>query len=68
MRPSKPFNENNNMKPHLYRELVNELRDVAKEYAHTQQLRERIAHTLGRYVTPDSPLEKFNKKTKENDV
>ena len=56
------------MKPHLYRELVNELRDVAKEYAHTQQLRERIAHTLGRYVTPDSPLEKFNKKTKENDV
>ena len=47
------------MKPHLYRELVNELRDVAKEYAHTQQLRERIAHTLGRYVTPDSPLEKF---------
>lgn len=50
------------MKPHLYRELVNELRDVAKAYAHTQQLRERISYTLGRYIEPDSPLGKTEEK------
>lgn len=34
------------MKEHQIRELVNELRDVAVEYHGTQQLRERIAHTV----------------------
>ena len=37
------------MKDHLFRELVNELRDVSLEYHSTQQLRERIASTLRKY-------------------
>ncbi|HDY7340756.1 TPA: hypothetical protein ACQ850_002546 [Klebsiella pneumoniae] len=36
-------------KDHLFRELVNELRDVSLEYHSTQQLRERIASTLRKY-------------------
>ncbi|HGD3791198.1 TPA: DUF551 domain-containing protein [Enterobacter roggenkampii] len=34
------------MKNHQFRELVNELRDIAVEYHGTQQLRERIARTV----------------------
>lgn len=34
------------MKDHEFRELVNQLRDIAVEYRDTQQLRERIAHTV----------------------
>jgi len=34
------------MKDHQIRDLVNELRDIAIEYHGTQQLRERIAHTV----------------------
>ncbi len=34
------------MKDHEKRELVNRLTKIASEYAHTQQLRERIAHEL----------------------
>ncbi|HEO9242459.1 TPA: hypothetical protein ACOEHP_000725 [Enterobacter ludwigii] len=34
------------MKDHQFRELVNELRDIAVEYHGTQQLRERIARTI----------------------
>ena len=34
------------MKHHEYRELVNTLTKIAREYGQTQQLRERIAHAL----------------------
>lgn len=34
------------MKDHEFRELVNQLRDIAVEYRDTQQLREHIAHTV----------------------
>lgn len=34
------------LKPHQLRELVNDLRDVARKYHATEQLREQIAHTL----------------------
>lgn len=44
-----------NIKPHHFSKLVGELRDVAKLYGHTQQLRERIAYALGKYVKPDHP-------------
>lgn len=37
---------NEPMKDHQFRELVNELRDIAVEYHGTQQLRERIARTI----------------------
>jgi hypothetical protein len=37
-------------KDHEVAGFVNELRDVAKEYAHTQQLRERIAFVVHRFL------------------
>lgn len=35
-----------NLKPHIYRELVNNLRDTAVKYAGSQQLREQLSRTL----------------------
>lgn len=37
--------------PHIYRELVNDLRDVALEYHGAEQLRERISRTLSKALT-----------------
>ncbi|ECC4541291.1 hypothetical protein C2920_21705 [Salmonella enterica] len=37
-----------NLKPHIYRELVNNLRDTAVKYAGCQQLREQLSKTLHR--------------------
>jgi hypothetical protein len=34
------------LKPHIYRELVNNLRDTAVKYAGSQQLREKLSRTL----------------------
>lgn len=34
------------LKPHIYRELVNNLRDTAVKYAGCQQLREQLSKTL----------------------
>lgn len=41
------------IKPHVYRELVNRLHDIAVKCAGTQQLRERISRVLGDVITPD---------------
>ncbi|ARD61578.1 hypothetical protein Y71_17205 [Kosakonia radicincitans DSM 16656] len=38
--------------PHIYRELVNQLRDTAVKYQGSQQLREQISATLRAVVTP----------------
>lgn len=40
------------MKDHEFRELVNQLRDIAVEYRDTQQLRERIAHAVSAVMKP----------------
>ena len=43
------------MKPHEFRELVNELRDTAVKYHDHQSLRERIVHVLWSHeVFPDA--------------
>jgi len=42
------------VKDHEKRELVNRLTKIASEYAHTQQLRERIAHELLSSIESDS--------------
>lgn len=41
--------------PHVYRELVNSLRDTAVKYAGCQQLREQISQTLSGVLVPVSP-------------
>lgn len=46
------------MKDHIFREAVNELRDLAKTFGGTQQLRERIAYRLRAFaqdVLKESP-------------
>ncbi|MBP7610126.1 MAG: hypothetical protein KA760_11550 [Steroidobacteraceae bacterium] len=39
--------EADTMKPHLQRELVNRLTDIARQFHGAEQLRDRIAHALG---------------------
>lgn len=39
-------------KDHVFRELVNSLRDVAKQYGSTEQLRERISTVLRGHLAP----------------
>ena len=46
--------ENPSLKPHLYRELVNELTEVARKYATTQQLRARVGRVVGKYLETPS--------------
>ncbi|EKY1962324.1 hypothetical protein RA241_003714 [Cronobacter sakazakii] len=42
------------LKPHVYRELVNQLRDTAVKYAGCQQLREQISRTLQHALVADN--------------
>ncbi|EQB4319515.1 hypothetical protein ACYJ2I_004069 [Enterobacter hormaechei] len=42
------------LKPHVYRELVNQLRDTAVKYAGCQQLREQISRTLQYALVADN--------------
>lgn len=41
--------------PHVYRQLVNDLRDVALAHHGTQYLREKISRTLSATITADHP-------------
>ncbi|EMA2416335.1 hypothetical protein ACAY42_000247 [Citrobacter freundii] len=41
--------------PHIYRELVNRLRDTAAKYHGCQQLREQLSHTLQEVIQPAAP-------------
>lgn len=46
-----PTNIECQVAPHIYRELVNALRDIAAVYHSTEQLRERLAHTISYYLS-----------------
>lgn len=54
------------MKPHEFRELVNELRDTAIKYHASHELRERIVHGLWAHeVVPDAlPHQRLIQETK----
>ena len=39
------------MEPHVFRELVNQLRDLSIAYHNHQSLRDRISHLLSEYIT-----------------
>lgn len=41
--------------PHIFRELVNRLRDTAVKYQGCQQLREQLNHTLQEVIQPAAP-------------
>ncbi|MDF8658742.1 DUF4406 domain-containing protein [Escherichia coli] len=46
-----PTNIECQVAPHIYRELVNALRDIAAVYHGTEQLHERLAHTISYYLS-----------------
>lgn len=46
-----PTNIECQVAPHIYRELVNALRDITAVYHGTEQLRERLAHTISYYLS-----------------
>lgn len=46
------------VQPHIYRELVNQLRDTAVMYQGCQQLREQLSATLRTVITPAAPEQK----------
>ncbi|MGQ5800670.1 hypothetical protein ACUNI4_25235 [Serratia sp. IR-2025] len=43
---AQPVSQGYTLPPHVYRELVNSLRDTAEKYQGTQQLREQLSRTL----------------------
>ncbi len=43
---AQPVSSGYKLPPHVYRELVNSLRDTAEKYQGTQQLREQLSRTL----------------------
>lgn len=51
------------MKEHIQRELVNELTKIAQQYGKTQQLRDRISHTISDYLNKNTQIkEEFNQQ------
>lgn len=51
---SEPVSQPYKLPPHVYRELVNSLRDTAVKYHGCQQLREQISETLSAVITHTS--------------
>lgn len=41
------------MQPHIFRELVNQLKELSITFHNHQSLRERIAYKLGEYITTE---------------
>lgn len=41
------------MKPHLYSQMLNDLRLTSVKFKDTQQLREQLSKTLSNYIVPD---------------
>ncbi|PTA87497.1 hypothetical protein CWM66_26585 [Kosakonia sp. H7A] len=52
---SEPVSQRYTLPPHIYRELVNQLRDTAVKYQGSQQLRAALCKTLCAVITPAVP-------------
>lgn len=52
---SEPVSQRYTLLPHIYRELVNQLRDTAVKYQGCQNLREQISATLRTVIVPGEP-------------
>ncbi|WP_257625380.1 hypothetical protein [Enterobacter cloacae] len=52
---SEPVTTAYKLPPHIYRELVNRLRDTAVKYQGCQQLREQLSRTLQEVIQPAAP-------------
>lgn len=51
--------------PHIFRELVNRLRDTAVKYQGCQQLREQLSRTLQEVIQPVAPQQEETEKPKK---
>ena len=38
------------MKPHIFAQMVNDVRDLARQYGHTERFRCRVADLLRKYI------------------
>jgi hypothetical protein len=54
--------------PHIYRELVNRLRDTAVKYQGCQQLREQLSRTLQEVIQPAAPQQEEKAKPKSRSL
>ncbi|MGP2953106.1 hypothetical protein ACTVKP_09575 [Serratia bockelmannii] len=52
---AQPVSSGYKLPPHLYRELVNSIRDTAVKFSGTEQLRERLNTALSQFIEPDHP-------------
>ncbi|WP_146036093.1 hypothetical protein [Serratia marcescens] len=52
---AQPVSSGYKLPPHVYRELVNCLRDTALKFSGTEQLRERLNTALSQFIEPDHP-------------
>ncbi|MEH3577755.1 hypothetical protein POW01_01735 [Enterobacter cloacae] len=52
---AEPVTTDYKLPPHIYRELVNRLRDTAVKYQGCQQLREQLSRTLQEVIQPAAP-------------
>ncbi|WP_459377778.1 hypothetical protein [Serratia sp. ser-z] len=52
---AQPVSSGYKLPPHVYRELVNSLRDTAVKFSGTEQLRERLNTALSQFIEPDHP-------------
>ncbi|MDP8798277.1 hypothetical protein QZQ15_09760 [Serratia marcescens] len=52
---AQPVSQRYTLPPHVYRELVNSLRDTAVKFSGTEQLRERLNTALSQFIEPDHP-------------
>jgi hypothetical protein len=52
---AQPVSSGYKLPPHVYRELVNSLRDTALKFSGTEQLRERLNTALSQFIEPDHP-------------
>lgn len=55
---AEPVSQRYTLPPHIYRELINQLRDTAVKYQGCQQLREQLSETLSTVITPAAPEQK----------
>ncbi len=63
---AQPVSSGYKLPPHVYRELVNSLRDTAVKFSGSEQLRERLNTALSQFIDPDHHHMR-TAATKEND-
>ena len=56
------------MKPHIFAQMVNEVRDLARQYGQVEQFRCRVADLLGKYIPVEHNLKGMPEQTEAQAV